>query len=39
MYEDKTLEKYFNELEKIEVNDDKADLTSEEKIVMKILGN
>jgi DNA topoisomerase-1 len=39
MYEDKTLEKYFKELEKIEVNDDKADLTSEEKIVMKILEN
>lgn len=39
MYEDKSLEKYFNELEKIEVNDNKADLTSEEKVVMKILGN
>jgi DNA topoisomerase-1 len=37
MYEDKTLEKYFSELEKIEVNDDKADLTPEEKMVMKIL--
>ncbi|QEC67159.1 DNA topoisomerase IB [Panacibacter ginsenosidivorans] len=39
MYEDKTLEKYLNELEKMEVNDNKADLTPEEKIVMKILEN
>jgi len=39
MYEDKSLEKYFKELEEIEVNDSKADLTSDEKIIMKILQN
>lgn len=37
MYENKSLEKYFKELEKIEVDDDKAGLTPEEKVVMKIL--
>lgn len=37
MYENKSLEKYFDALEKIEANDDKAGLTPEEKIVMKIL--
>jgi len=37
MYENKTLEKYFDELEKLEANDDKTGLTPEEKIVMKIL--
>lgn len=37
MYENKSLEKYFNELEKIEADDDKAGLTPEEKVVMKIL--
>lgn len=39
MYENKSLEKYFKELEKIEADDDKAELTPEEKIVMKILEN
>ncbi|MEP7165600.1 MAG: DNA topoisomerase IB [Ferruginibacter sp.] len=39
MYESKGLEKYFKELEAISVNDSKADLTSDEKIIMKILGN
>ena len=39
LYEDKSLEKYLKELDKISVNDNKADLTSEEKIVMKILEN
>ncbi len=39
MYENKSLEKYFAELEKIEVNDSKADLTSDEKVIMKILEN
>ncbi|MEP6845871.1 MAG: DNA topoisomerase IB [Panacibacter sp.] len=37
MYENKTLEKYLNELEKMEADDDKAGLTPEEKVVMKIL--
>lgn len=38
-YENKTLEKYMAELNKIGVNDNKTDLTSEEKIVMRILEN
>ncbi|MES2514314.1 MAG: DNA topoisomerase IB [Bacteroidota bacterium] len=37
LYEDKRLENYFKALDKIEVNDNKTDLTSEEKILMKIL--
>ena len=37
LYENKSLEKYLGELDKINVNDNKSDLTSEEKIVMKIL--
>ena len=37
LYENKSLEKYFKELDKIEVNDNAADLTPEEKIVVKIL--
>jgi len=37
MYETKSLEKYFKEMEAIAVDDDKADLTSDEKIIMKIL--
>lgn len=39
MYESKSLEKYFKELEEIAVDDNKADLTSDEKIIMKILQN
>jgi len=39
MYENKSLEKYFKELEKTEVDDNKAGLTAEEKIVVKILEN
>lgn len=39
MYQSRTLEKYFKELEKISVNDSKADLTSDEKIIMRILEN
>lgn len=39
LYEDRTLEKYIHQLDKIEHDDNKADLTSEEKIVMKILTN
>ncbi len=37
LYEDKSLQKYFNHLEKIEVNDNKASLTPEEQVIMKIL--
>ena len=37
MYENKSLEKYIQQLETIEVNDETTDLTAEEKIVMKIL--
>ena len=37
LYEDKSLEKYMEELNAIEKNDDKADLTVEEKVLMKIL--
>lgn len=37
MYENKSLEKYLRQLDNIEVDDNKADLTAEEKIVMKIL--
>ncbi len=37
MYENKSLEKYIRQLDTIEVNDNKTDLTAEEKIVMKIL--
>ena len=37
MYEDKSLEKYIQQLDIIEVDDNKTDLTAEEKIVMKIL--
>lgn len=39
LYENKSLEKYLSELEQINVNDNKADLTSEEKVVLKILEN
>ena len=37
MYETNSLEKYFKELEEIAVDDNKADLTSDEKIIMRIL--
>lgn len=37
LYEDKSLEKYLHQLDKIEVDDNKAGLTAEEKIIMKIL--
>lgn len=37
LYESKKLEKYIEELDKIEKNDNKSDLSPEEKIVMKIL--
>ncbi len=37
LYENKSLAKYFNDLDAIEVNDGKADLTAEEKMIMKIL--
>ncbi|MEO8766626.1 MAG: DNA topoisomerase IB [Ginsengibacter sp.] len=37
LYESKKLEKYIEELDEIENNDNKSDLSPEEKIVMKIL--
>ncbi|WP_415328190.1 DNA topoisomerase IB [Chryseobacterium sp. MMS23-Vi53] len=37
LYENNTIKKYLDELEQIEVNDGKADLTQEEKLVLKIL--
>ena len=39
LYETKDLEKYIKQLDEIEVNDNKSDLTAEEKIVMKILAS
>lgn len=37
MYENRSLEKYIKQLNSIKVNDNKTDLTAEEKVVMKIL--
>lgn len=37
LYESRKLEKYIQELDEIEKNDNKSDLTPEEKIVLKIL--
>jgi DNA topoisomerase-1 len=37
LYEEKSLQKYLDELDKIEHPDDLAGLTSEEKVLMKIL--
>jgi DNA topoisomerase-1 len=37
LYESKTLEKYTEQLDELEVNDNKSDLTKEEKILMNIL--
>jgi len=39
LYENNTIKKYLDELDKIEENDGKADLTHEEKLVLKILEN
>ncbi|ASK30055.1 DNA topoisomerase I [Chryseobacterium sp. T16E-39] len=39
LYENNTIKKYLDELEDIEVNDGRADLTQEEKLVLKILEN
>lgn len=39
LYESASLDTYIKQLDKIAVNDNKADLTAEEKIVMKILGS
>jgi len=39
LYENNTIKKYLDELEKIEENDGKASLTQEEKLVLKILEN
>ena len=37
LYENKSLKKYLQQLDEIQIDDNKADLTAEEKIVMKIL--
>ncbi|MEO7310063.1 MAG: DNA topoisomerase IB [Chitinophagaceae bacterium] len=37
LYESKSLEKYLKQLDEIQVNDNKAGLTAEEEVVMKIL--
>lgn len=37
LYESQNLKNYLNDLEQIEVNDNKADLAAEEKVLMKIL--
>ena len=39
LYENKSINKYFTQLDKIEVDDNKADLTGDEIIIMKILEN
>ena len=39
LYENKSIDKYFTQLDKIEEDDNKADLTADEKIIMKILEN
>lgn len=39
LFESRNIEKYFNQLDKIEVDDDKSGLTPDEKIIMKILEN
>ncbi len=39
LYENNSIKKYLDELEKIEENDGKAGLTQEEKLVLKILEN
>jgi DNA topoisomerase I len=37
LYENKSINKYFDQLDKIEENDNKTDLTADEKIIMQIL--
>jgi DNA topoisomerase-1 len=37
LYESRTIQKYFDQLDEISVNDDKADLTQDEKMIMSIL--
>lgn len=39
LYENKSITKYFDQLDKIEVDDNKANLTAEEQSIMKILSN
>jgi DNA topoisomerase-1 len=39
LYESKGIQKYFDQLDEISVNDGKADLTQDEKIIMMILEN
>lgn len=39
LYESNSINKYFSQLDKIEVDDNAADLTGDEKIIMKILAS
>jgi DNA topoisomerase-1 len=39
LYESKGIEKYFKQLDLIEQDDNKSDLTADEKVIMKILAN
>ena len=39
LYENQSLDKYFKQLDKIEVDDGKAELTKEEKLIMTILSS
>lgn len=39
LYESKGIEKYFKQLDSIERDDNKSDLTADEKVIMKILEN
>ena len=39
LYENQSLDKYFKQLDKIKILDGKANLSSEEKLIMKILSS
>lgn len=39
LYENKSIEKYFKQLDKIEIDDNKSGLTPDEKVILKILEN
>ena len=39
LYENRSLDKYFKQLDKIKILDEKADLSREEKLIMKILSS
>ena len=39
LYEDQSLDKYFKQIDKIEIDDGQTDLSKEEKLIMKILSS